>query len=42
LTNGAREPSKKGVKREACHDHAVDELDDARQDEEDEERIDEF
>jgi hypothetical protein len=35
-------PSKEGVKREARHEHAVHELDDARQDKEDEERIDEF
>jgi hypothetical protein len=35
-------PGKEGVKREARHEHAVHELDDARQDEKDEESIDEF
>ena len=35
-------PSKEGVKREARHEHAVDELDDTSQDEKDEESIDEF
>lgn len=35
-------PSKEGVKREARHEHAVHELDDAGQDEEDEKGIDEF
>jgi hypothetical protein len=35
-------PSKEGVKREARHEHAVYELNDARQDEKDEESIDEF
>ena len=35
-------PSKKGVKGEARHEHAVHELDDAGQDEEDEKSIDEF
>ncbi len=35
-------PSKKGVKRKARHEHAVHELDNARQDEEDEKGVDEF
>lgn len=35
-------PSKKGVEGEARHEHAVHELDDAGQDEEDEKSIDEF
>jgi hypothetical protein len=35
-------PRKEGVKREARHEHAVHELDDAGQDEKDEESIDEF
>jgi hypothetical protein len=35
-------PGKEGVEREARHEHAVHELDDAGQDEKDEECVDEF
>jgi len=47
VTTGGNEPSKhtpskKGVKRKARHEHAVHELDNARQDEEDEKGVDEF